>query len=554
MNKIFLFIKSTKWVSRILFCLWIIFSIISNFPNESRLQIMLEYAALLLTPAIIIELIKNPVIKNHKTKERNNKFFILCKSLSAWSIALIIFWLFFIIFMSTYARNDIFGVAGIGFGIFCYLAISIFFLLPAFLIEYLKNPIFKEKRKIKPYSPEKKDRYSSISRILAIVFACFAIIGIIVTATNSASDLTESFATTIFFALISIVLFIISFTAPKTHSEAVARKEAKIAKKEELQAKKREQAELDNFMKIYKGIYLSIEQIQRLENRIELPNVDTPVFLSDDEVAVYYCAATRQNVKNRVVGRSGGYVGGSIRIAKGVSIHTGGSMGNPVYGEVVTHYEGEMVLTNKRLVFLSSQKGFEVPYKSITTAEFHADSIVIQNKSQFYTVLIPKPDLAEIAFYAVYNEDLPIANTHESITIHDEYEDNLYDNDEIDYNDITSIDGMDGHDFEYFCAKILKVNGFTEVSVTKGSGDQGVDILATKDGIKYAIQCKNYASALGNTPIQEVNAGKTFYNCHVGIVMTNSTFTPGAKTLAQATGTLLWDRSILKKMMETANL
>lgn len=116
-------------------------------------------------------------------------------------------------------------------------------------------------------------------------------------------------------------------------------------------------------------------------------------------------------------------------------------------------------------------------------------------------------------------------------------------------NRVSDIDGMEGHEFEYFCADLLRKDGFSEVSVTRGSGDQGVDILATKGGVKYAIQCKNYSSPLSNTPVQEVSAGKIFYNCHVGVVMTNSTFTPGAKALAQATGVLLWDRSFLQKMM-----
>lgn len=115
---------------------------------------------------------------------------------------------------------------------------------------------------------------------------------------------------------------------------------------------------------------------------------------------------------------------------------------------------------------------------------------------------------------------------------------------------ISSVGKMNGHNFEYFCADVLKKNGFTDVKVTKGSGDQGVDILAKKDGIKYAIQCKNYSSHLGNTPVQEVAAGKVFYNCHVGVVMTNSTFTQGAKALAQATGVLLWDKYVLAQMLE----
>ena len=121
---------------------------------------------------------------------------------------------------------------------------------------------------------------------------------------------------------------------------------------------------------------------------------------------------------------------------------------------------------------------------------------------------------------------------------------------EPDKTDITYVDGMEGHEFEYFCADLLRRHGFVNVSVTPGSGDQGVDVLAEKEGVKYAVQCKNYASPLSNTPVQEVNAGKMFYRCHVGVVMTNSTFTPRAMELAEATGVLLWGRDVVQDMMK----
>ena len=114
---------------------------------------------------------------------------------------------------------------------------------------------------------------------------------------------------------------------------------------------------------------------------------------------------------------------------------------------------------------------------------------------------------------------------------------------------VCSIDGMDGHQFERYCAELLRRNGFQDVKVTVGSGDQGVDILAVKEGVRYAIQCKNYSTPLGNTPVQEVAAGKMFYNCHVAVVLTNSTFTKGAVDLAAATGVLLWDRKKLIQLM-----
>lgn len=108
--------------------------------------------------------------------------------------------------------------------------------------------------------------------------------------------------------------------------------------------------------------------------------------------------------------------------------------------------------------------------------------------------------------------------------------------------ELLTIDLMEGHDFEHWCADLLRKVGFTNVEVTRGSGDQGVDILAQKEGIKYAIQCKCYNRPLGNTPIQEVHTGKEMYHCQIGVVMTNQHFTQGAIAVAEKTGTLLWDR------------
>lgn len=116
------------------------------------------------------------------------------------------------------------------------------------------------------------------------------------------------------------------------------------------------------------------------------------------------------------------------------------------------------------------------------------------------------------------------------------------------------IDTMEGHDFEYWCADVLRKNGFTDVKVTQGSGDQGVDVLAVKDGIKYAVQCKCYSSDLGNKPVQEVHTGKSIYHCQIGAVMTNRHFTQGAKDAAEATGVLLWDRDTVERMANTAGI
>lgn len=115
---------------------------------------------------------------------------------------------------------------------------------------------------------------------------------------------------------------------------------------------------------------------------------------------------------------------------------------------------------------------------------------------------------------------------------------------------LAAIDGMDGHSFEWLCADLLRCDGFIDVTVTPGSGDQGVDIVAQKDGVRYAIQCKCYSSDLGNKPVQEVYAGKEMYGCQVAAVMTNRFFTSGAKQLAEKTRVLLWDRNYLTRLVE----
>lgn len=114
----------------------------------------------------------------------------------------------------------------------------------------------------------------------------------------------------------------------------------------------------------------------------------------------------------------------------------------------------------------------------------------------------------------------------------------------------TAVDLMEGREFELYCADLLKARGFTEVEVTKGSGDYGVDILAQKEGISYGIQCKRYDGPVGVHAIQEVYAGKDFYDCMAGAVMTNQYFTSPAVEVAKKLKILLWDRDYLEAMEE----
>lgn len=115
---------------------------------------------------------------------------------------------------------------------------------------------------------------------------------------------------------------------------------------------------------------------------------------------------------------------------------------------------------------------------------------------------------------------------------------------------VRDFDLLGGHEFEYYCADLLRKRGFQEVEVTKGSGDYGIDILAERDGVTYAIQCKCYGDSVGVKAVQEAYAGRDYYDCMVGAVLTNQYFTGPAVEAAKKLKILLWDRGYLESMEE----
>ena len=110
------------------------------------------------------------------------------------------------------------------------------------------------------------------------------------------------------------------------------------------------------------------------------------------------------------------------------------------------------------------------------------------------------------------------------------------------------LDTMDGFEFEYYCADLLSANGFDDVKVTRSSGDYGIDILAEKDGVTYAIQCKRYTGLVGVKAVQEAYAGRDYYDRMVGAVLTNQYFTKPAVQAARKLKIVLWDRDYLQSM------
>lgn len=100
------------------------------------------------------------------------------------------------------------------------------------------------------------------------------------------------------------------------------------------------------------------------------------------------------------------------------------------------------------------------------------------------------------------------------------------------------VDLLGPLEFEIFCAKLIQKNGWY-ATTTKGSGDQGVDVLAIKNKKKAIFQCKKYSKPVGNKAVQEAIAGKEFAGADFAFVVTNSTFTSAAIELSVKTKVFL---------------
>lgn len=114
---------------------------------------------------------------------------------------------------------------------------------------------------------------------------------------------------------------------------------------------------------------------------------------------------------------------------------------------------------------------------------------------------------------------------------------------------VQDIDDISGIDFEHLTCDILATNGFDIAESTQATADFGVDVLARRDGITYAIQCKRHQSPVGIEAVQQVYAGRAYYECHVAVVFTNQYFTANAKKLADKLGVVLWDRDVLENLL-----
>ena len=113
---------------------------------------------------------------------------------------------------------------------------------------------------------------------------------------------------------------------------------------------------------------------------------------------------------------------------------------------------------------------------------------------------------------------------------------------------IKEIDKMSGYDFEKFLKLVFEELGYKVREVGK-VGDQGGDLIISKNGQSKIVQAKRSTSVIGNKAIQEAVAAIKFYKCDRASVVTNSVFTKSALSLAEVNDVDLIDSAGLKEIL-----
>jgi hypothetical protein len=89
--------------------------------------------------------------------------------------------------------------------------------------------------------------------------------------------------------------------------------------------------------------------------------------------------------EERTVGFSAGTKGVSVRVAKGVTLRSSGTRGHAVK-EVVGVSTGELVITNKRVIFSGDQKSFAIPLTSLLGTTHYSDGFGFSDNKRAYAL------------------------------------------------------------------------------------------------------------------------------------------------------------------------
>lgn len=133
------------------------------------------------------------------------------------------------------------------------------------------------------------------------------------------------------------------------------------------------------------------------------------------------------------------------------------------------------------------------------------------------------------------------------------YSDTLFwkDKSGIEYRSLSDLKRMHPFKFEDYVAKLYKNMGYS-VKQTKRTGDGGKDMIATKNGQTYFVECKRYSDPINVHKMRDFVGACVLGGKDVkGIYVTTSSFTNDAKSAANRIGIQMIDGNKLMSMVRS---
>lgn len=119
--------------------------------------------------------------------------------------------------------------------------------------------------------------------------------------------------------------------------------------------------------------------------------------------------------------------------------------------------------------------------------------------------------------------------------------------------DLDGLLSLDPYEFEHAVAAVLRGVGWTDVEVTKGSGDRGIDVVGIdRDGWRTVVQCKRYSySPVGGPDVRNLAGARAEHGADRAMLVTTATFTKQAYEAAERTQIELMDGEQLVLLART---
>ena len=133
---------------------------------------------------------------------------------------------------------------------------------------------------------------------------------------------------------------------------------------------------------------MSTETLNMIKNG-QLPTIiGTNINLANDEVCHYADIGYTFKDKTITTGYTGKSSGISIRLMKGLTYRTGGSGGKAIKENQRTTYTGTLYITNKRVIYSSTNECFDKTFDKITSVTEVNDGIILQIGSTSYSIIL----------------------------------------------------------------------------------------------------------------------------------------------------------------------